>query len=555
MRRAALGVALCAALAAPAAAHGSSSAVLYSEQGDYIGGGQQRVFHDGNTTFQTSGDPSHLTIGLAGGLDDEIFWVEVAAPPGEQLEEGVYADTQRWPFQSAGHPGLMVSGEGRGCNTLDGSFEVKDMEVGPGGQVTRLWLLFEQHCEGRRPALFGEVRWAQPDSGAPALALPTEVHWPALDLGGAAEVVPVAVRAGGSAVTVESVSVTGPAEGDFAVELDECSGSEVAPGEFCDVWVSFVPGAVGTRSGALHVAGDGGLDLEVPLAGFAHGGFTRVLLDSEVGDWVGSGGFFAYDPGVASIGLSGDSRRVVFVVESFDGEDWSAIFEAPAGQQLAPGVTGTRVDISGNARACNGTGSFQVSEAAFRPSGRPLHLGVGFVQRCDAAGPMLCGTFEFRAPNGSATLPAECDPGEEPPTDPPADDRPGQTQAPSSSGGQTQSESQAAPPSNMFVVKRVKLGRRGVSTHVVELPGPGTLEFVASARVRSARVRGARRVVGRVRRAISTSGVVSVRMRPNRAGRALLKRHRRLPVRVMTRFTPTGGQAGLRFATVVLRGW
>jgi hypothetical protein len=553
MRRAAVGVALCAALAAPAAAHGSSSAVLYSDQGDYIGGGQQRLFHDGNATFPTSGDASHFTIVLAGGLDDEVFTVNVAAPPGEQLQEGTYTDAERAAFRSAGHAGLDIWGEGRGCNTVDGSFEVKDILVGPGGEVSRLWLRFEQHCEGWQPALFGELRWAQPDSDAAALALPTEVHWPALDLGGAAETVPVSVGAGGSAVTVESVSVDGPAEGDFAVELDECSGSEVAPGDFCDVWVSFVPSVAGTRSGTLHVAGGGGLDLEVPLMGFAHGGFTQVLLDSEVGHWVGRGGFFEYDPSVAAIGLSGDSGRAVFFVESFDGDDWFAVFEAPAGQQLAAGVTGTHVDVSGNGRGCStGTGSFQVSEAAFRPDGRPLHLGVGFVQRCDDDAAMLCGTFEFRTPNGSATPPSECDSGEQPPTNPPTNGQPGATQT-SSSGGQAQSQSQAAPPSNTFVVKRVRVGRRGVSTHVVELPGPGTLEFVASARIRPPRAGGARRVIGRLRRAISKPGVVSIRLRPNRAGRALLKRHRRLRVRVVTRFTPTGGQTRVRSETVVLR--
>jgi hypothetical protein len=552
MRRAAVGAALCAVLAAPAAAHGSSSAVLYSDQGDYIGVGQQRLFHDGNATFHTSGDASDLKIFLTGGLDDEAFTVNVAAPPGEQLQEGVYTDAERAPFRSPGHPGLDIWGEGRGCNIVEGSFEVKEIDVGPAGEVTRLWLRFEQHCEGWQPALFGEIRLAQPDTPAPAEALPTEVHWPALDLGGAAEVVPVSVRAGGSAVTVESVSVSGPSEGDFAVELDECTGSEVPPGDVCDVWVSFVPGKEGTRSGTLNVAGDGGLDLEVPLVGFAHGGFTQVLLDSDAGDWIGGGGFFAYDPSVATIGVFGDSSRVVFFVESFDGDDWSAVFEAPAGQQLAAGVTGTHVDVTGNGRGCNGTtGSFQVSEAAFRPDGRPLHLGLGFVQHCSGEAPKLCGTFEFRAPNGSASPPAECDPSEEPPSNPPADRPPLPLRSPLPSPPPA-GHAQAAPPSNRFVVKRVRVGRRGVSTHVVELPGPGTLEFVASARVRSPGAR-ARRVVARVRRAISAPGVVSVRLRPNRAGRALLKRHRRLRVRVVTRFTPTGGQTRARVATVVLR--
>jgi hypothetical protein len=553
MRRVAVGVALCAALAAPAAAHASSSAVLYSEQGDHVGNGQHRLLHDGNATFLTRGDASELMIMMAGGLDGEDFTVMVAAPPGEELEEGVYTDIEDAPLRSAGRPGLFVFGDGRACDLIDGSFEVEDIEVAPAGEVTRLWLHFEQRCAGRRPALFGELRWAQPDSGAAALALPTEVHWPELDLGGAAETVPVSVVAGESAVTVDSVSVTGPAEGDFAVELDECSGSEVAPGEFCDVWVSFVPGMGGTRSGTLHVAGDEGLDLEVPLVGFAHGGFTQVLLDGEVGNWVGRDRVFAYDPSVASIGVTGDSRKVVFRVESLNGENWQATFEAPAGQQLAPGVTGTGVDVSGNGRACSQTGSFQVSEAAFRPSGRPLHLGVGFVQLCEDSPAMLCGMFEFRTPNGSAKPPAECDPGEEPPAEePPADNPPGQTQA-QASGGQTQSSAEPTAPSNMFVVKRVRVGRRGVSTHVVELPGPGALELVATTRIRSPRGPGARRVVARARRTISTAGLTSIRLRPSRAGRALLKRHRRLRVRVVTRFTPNGGQARARSATLVLR--
>jgi hypothetical protein len=137
------------------------------------------------------------------------------------------------------------------------------------------------------------------------------------------------------------------------------------------------------------------------------------------------GGFFAYDPSVATIGVFGDTRRV------------------------CSSSTASKVTIG-------------------PPSSRR-------------------GTFEFRAPNGSATPPAECDPGEEPPAKPPAD-RPPQPPQPSSGG-----QAQASPPSNMFVVKRVKVGRRGVSTHVVELPGPGTLEVVASARARSPRVRGTRR--------------------------------------------------------------
>jgi hypothetical protein len=71
---------------------------------------------------------------------------------GEQLGVGVYEDAERFPFQSPTSPGLSVSGSGRGCNTLTGRFEVLELEITPGGDVARLAVDFEQHCEraGRR---------------------------------------------------------------------------------------------------------------------------------------------------------------------------------------------------------------------------------------------------------------------------------------------------------------------------------------------------------------------------------------------------------------------
>ena len=65
---------------------------------------------------------------------------------------------QRYLFEAAGHPGLDVSGDGRGSNTLTGSFQVLDVEFN-NGTLTSFAANFIQHSEGATPALYGEIRY------------------------------------------------------------------------------------------------------------------------------------------------------------------------------------------------------------------------------------------------------------------------------------------------------------------------------------------------------------------------------------------------------------
>jgi len=48
--------------------------------------------------------------------------LDFAAPFDAPLTPGTYANATRWPFQANGVPGLNISGDGRGSNTLTGSF-------------------------------------------------------------------------------------------------------------------------------------------------------------------------------------------------------------------------------------------------------------------------------------------------------------------------------------------------------------------------------------------------------------------------------------------------
>lgn len=75
------------------------------------------------------------------------------------MTPGVYENATRFPFQGPTNAGLSVSGQGLGCNTLTGRFEVLEVVYGPGGEVNSFAADFEQHCEGATPALFGSIRF------------------------------------------------------------------------------------------------------------------------------------------------------------------------------------------------------------------------------------------------------------------------------------------------------------------------------------------------------------------------------------------------------------
>jgi len=77
----------------------------------------------------------------------------------EPLAPKTYTGAERAPFASSGHPGLEISGDGRGCNMLSGTFTVRSFGV-TNSTVTSLTADFEQHCEKGAPALRGCVHVA-----------------------------------------------------------------------------------------------------------------------------------------------------------------------------------------------------------------------------------------------------------------------------------------------------------------------------------------------------------------------------------------------------------
>jgi len=142
----------------------SGSLTLASDAGDFIGQGQTAAFSSPSDTFLVNGNGNAMRVDVHPADYPNEFWqLELAAPAGRQLTPGTYANAARWPFQSAAQPGLSVFGDGRGCNTLTGSFTVLSAVYGPYGYPINFDATFEQHCEGFAPALRGEVKVSNPN--------------------------------------------------------------------------------------------------------------------------------------------------------------------------------------------------------------------------------------------------------------------------------------------------------------------------------------------------------------------------------------------------------
>jgi hypothetical protein len=129
---------------------------MSSQPGDYIGQGGIYLFTIADAVFSPSVNYDNGINVVLQGLD--LWGLDFAAPNNATLTASTYDNAQRFPFQSAGLPGLSVAGAGRGCNTLTGNFVVNHVVYGSSGTVASFSADAEQHCEGAAPALFASIR-------------------------------------------------------------------------------------------------------------------------------------------------------------------------------------------------------------------------------------------------------------------------------------------------------------------------------------------------------------------------------------------------------------
>lgn len=137
---------------------------LESEPGDFVGRGRSYRYNQSDSILTFRELHSDLDI-VVDGYEDWHANFDVMSSI-DRLEPGFYGNLQRYPFHNPAKGGLTWSGEGRGCNRLDGWFAVDEV-VYDGDTLQLVELRFEQHCEFDAPALRGALRWDANDSTSP----------------------------------------------------------------------------------------------------------------------------------------------------------------------------------------------------------------------------------------------------------------------------------------------------------------------------------------------------------------------------------------------------
>ncbi|SIN12006.1 hypothetical protein [Micromonospora cremea] len=149
------------------------------DSGDYISQGKSYSYSTSNGDALTVSSSTGSTVSISVNAYNGDWWTLTFDAPGTQvLVPRTYTAAHRHPFNGTG-PGLDLSGEGRGCNELTGSFTIIKAVFGPRGYVQTFDATFEQHCEGGDPAARGEIHISNrppPPEVAPKPAATTRPH-------------------------------------------------------------------------------------------------------------------------------------------------------------------------------------------------------------------------------------------------------------------------------------------------------------------------------------------------------------------------------------------
>jgi hypothetical protein len=373
-----------------------------------VKGGAPEEFDPTNSTeigtLTTTG--IDLEVYGAGGLSglDAVF----SPPSGAEFRTGYYADADIADGSLPdGHASFDVTLEA-GCDGGTGDFEIRDL-ASTGASITRLDLLYEQHCDDSTAALFGEIRIGEPLTHG-LIVSSNSITWPPGDPGPSNTLVPVVVRnRTAKSVSVGSAQIVGQFASDFLLGKDTCSGKSLSPGANCAVLVNFDPTTRGALTAQLRLVLGKTLDL-IELDGVATPETTSLTMQSQKGDSVGVGRNYSFDTGTAVFAADGGSLSLVDMeLATNDGEFWSLDMAAAKGHVLAPGVysdaarypfngTANGLAVFGDGAGCNTvTGSFTVEQVVFSTDHVLQHFAANFVQHCDGQAPALTGRLNIEA--------------------------------------------------------------------------------------------------------------------------------------------------------------
>jgi VCBS repeat-containing protein len=374
---------------------------MSSQPGDWVGQGQNYSFTPANSTIT-----AHLlTDGpIVSGVEVDVtatgqsWTLDFTAPSPGWLVPGTYTGATRWPFEAAGVPGLDVSGDGRGSNTIAGQFTVTQAVYGASGNLVTFGASFTQYGDGSTAALTGQVDFHF-TNGLPNGVLANDSD-------------------ANPAATLTAVPVAGPSHGTVRLNADGSFAYTPAAGFAGTDSFTYMANNGQFNSNVATVtltadqpptAQNDAYTLGANSSLIAGVGGTFMTMNSQPGDYIGQGQPYYYTPANSTITATASGNTVqVQVTQS--GESWTLDFAAPNSGRLVPGVyTGATefwsrtagtpgLDVSGYGRGASGiAGAFTVSQAVYDTSGNLVSFAARFVQYNSGSTVALTGQVAFNS--------------------------------------------------------------------------------------------------------------------------------------------------------------
>ncbi|WP_144395390.1 PKD domain-containing protein [Pleionea sediminis] len=371
-----------------------------SDSGDWVGGGSSYELTESTGSFTISPSQNNLIVNYSGS-DSSDFRYEFVAPNDRDLEAGAYLNAQRAPFRGPLNPGLSITGNGRGCNTISGYFYIYEYSFNESNPV--IAIDFVQFCDSTVSSLTGSIRINS------SLPVPYNLPFSVID--------------GPSSVQEsEGFSLNGGFSSGGTSDITgyhwtQVSGPSV---EFSQ------PNSSSTEVSITELVALGGEDIVVELeittdnSGSDSSQFTVnaksksdpysfFLMESASGDYIGQGRRWFYDESNSTIGISRNYDKGVSL--NINGDSWwSADFAAPGDAELTVGLydPATRfpfqdaddagLSISGDGRGCNRSyGSFEVSSMVWDGQS-PVSFRATYEQHCESmSAPLLSGEIAYNS--------------------------------------------------------------------------------------------------------------------------------------------------------------
>jgi len=393
----------------------SSSTFLFvqSQPGDTVGQGQTLTFTSATGPFTASGNPNTVTVSFHTSDNTQTWTLTFSALTGAALGHSEYEGAIR--VASAAQPGMLVTGNGNGCTTVTGRFQVNGITFASDGSLDSLAVDFEQHCNGAAPALYGAIRYNSFVSAVPRLGVGAfsflkgnagTTDGPvilALSLPGPTAVTVQYATADNAAVAgTDYTATTGTATFAPGVTTQIVNipilGNRTARGNRAFKLLLSNPtnATISDATGNIRI-----LDPNIAMS-------VLAMSSTGTGDAVGLGQQYLFTlANGAFTATRGTDNAVTFNV--VNGDNWKAIFAAPNKTTLTAGnyanagsyplqpAGSPGLNVSGAGRSCIAKGNFQVLKATYNTDGSPKVFATNFEQHCGTATAGLFGWVRYKS--------------------------------------------------------------------------------------------------------------------------------------------------------------